>query len=312
MQNTSYFVKIINAKMKFDVVTFGSAVVDIFIDTDVAERKGMLCYPLGGKILIKDFKYETGGGATNTAVAFARLGLKTGCISKIGNDNGGLRILSQLKKEKVKFLGKQEKKPTTGFSIILDSKHHRRTILTNKGANNDLISRDIKSFKTKWLYLSSQLGKSFKTQIKIARKHKRKGVKIAFNPSSYLIRQKRLKNLLKIVDVVILNKEESEMLAKSHSNVLEKIHKLGPKIVAITDGPRKIICSDSKKKYSLIPSKVKVVEATGAGDAFAAGFVAGLIKDKPIIQCMKLGLKESESVLQHFGAKNNLLRMKLK
>ena len=299
---------------KFDVVTFGSAVVDIFIDTDTAEKKGMLCYTAGSKILINNFRYETGGGATNTAVAFARLGLKTGCISKVGNETGGLRIINQLRKEKVKFLGTQEKKPTTGFSIILDSKQHNRTILTYKGANDNISSNDIRWFKTKWLYLSSQLGKSFETQIQIAKKHKEKGAKIAFNPSAYLIKQKNLKNILKITDVLILNKEEAGLLTKNakENEVLKALTKLGPQIVVMTNGPKEISCLANNKKYSLIPNKVKVVEATGAGDAFASGFVAGLIVSKPIMQCLKLGLRESEAVLRHFGAKNNLLRMKLK
>jgi len=63
-------------------------------------------YPVGGKMLIKDLKFDVGGGGTNTAVAFSRLGLKTGCICEFGKDENGRKILDLLKKEKVKFLGK--------------------------------------------------------------------------------------------------------------------------------------------------------------------------------------------------------------
>ena len=62
--------------MKYDIITFGSAVVDVFIHTDVAEKKQKICYPVGGKILINKLQFEIGGGGTNTAVAFSRFGLK--------------------------------------------------------------------------------------------------------------------------------------------------------------------------------------------------------------------------------------------
>ena len=61
-----------------------------------------------------------------------------------------------------------------------------------------------------------------------------------------------------------------------------------------------------------MPHKIKVVERTGAGDAFASGFVAGQIANKTIEQSLALGLKESEAVIKYFGSKNNLLKMKLK
>jgi len=89
---------------------------------------------------------------------------------------------------------------------------------------------------------------------------------------------------------------------------------MGPAIVVITDERRRIYCYDSYtgKTYSIDPPKLKIVEKTGAGDAFAAGFVAGLIKKKPIEYCLKLGVKEASAVIGHIGAKNNLLKMKLK
>ena len=101
------------------------------------------------------------------------------------------------------------------------------------------------------------------------------------------------------------------MLTKN-KDLLVGLNKLGPKIVIITDKNNLISCYDGIKKYFLKPNNIKVVERTGAGDAFASGFVAGLIKGKSIEYCLKLGLRESESVIRYFGAKNNLLRMKLK
>jgi len=297
----------------FDVICFGSAVLDIFVDTDIPEKGKYISYPVGSKIAVKGMKFSIGGGGTNTAVAFSRLGLKTGYIGKISDDSGGEKILDLLKKENIKFLGDVKKNSVSGYSIVLDSKENNRTILTYKGINKDLKFSEIKKskIKTKWLYLSSLSGDSFESQKKIAKDLNSKGVKIAFNPSSYLIKEKNLKEILKICEVLVLNKDEAKLLTKS-KNILEGLHKLGPKIVVVTDKNNKIKAYDGRKTYELKPHKIKVVERTGAGDAFASGFVAGQIVGKTIEESLKLGLEESESVIKYFGAKNNLIRRKLK
>ena len=300
--------------MGFDVITFGSAVVDVFVNTEVHEKKHQISYPVGSKVLIKELKTDVGGGGTNSAVAFSRLGLKTGYIGKLGLDKNGNKILNLLRKERVKFLGKQDKSHMTGYSIILDSIEKSRTILTYKGINDLIELKDIRirKLKTKWLYLTSLLEKSFETQKRLAYRLSKKDVKIAFNPSEYLIKRKNLLGILKICNVLILNKEEAEMLVgKKQKDLLVALNKLGPQIVVITNKNKPIECYDGIKKYLLKPNKIKVIERTGAGDAFASSFVAGLIRNKSIEESLKLGLKNSENVIQHFGAKNNLLRMKL-
>ena len=303
--------------MKFDVITFGSAVTDVFINTDIAEKHGFMHYPVGAKILIKDMKIDIGGGGTNTAVAFSRLGLKTGWIGELGDDENGREILNLLKKEKIKFLGKIVKGELTGYSIILDSKGGERTILTYKGANDEISIQDIqlRKLKTNWLYYSSLLGKSLETQKQLIRILKTKrNTKLAFNPSMYLIKKGNLSSLLKLTDILILNKEEAQTLTRKKENLLENLHKLIVRkgIAVITDKDKLISCYDGKKKYFLKPHKVKVVERTGAGDAFASGFVAGKIAGRSIPYSMALGLRESESVIKYFGAKNKVLKMKLK
>ncbi|MEM0465372.1 MAG: carbohydrate kinase family protein [Candidatus Pacearchaeota archaeon] len=303
----------------FDIVTFGSAVIDVFVHTDCHEKGKEMCYPVGGKLLIKKLMFDVGGGGTNTAVAFSRLGFKTGCITNVGNDENGRRIVELLKKEKVDFLGKIDKKGMTGYSVILDSTGGERTILTYKGVNNDISFKDIssKKFNTKWLYYSALLGKSFNTQKILAFRLLKKGTKIAFNPSSYIINNLDISDLLKITYVIILNKEEAESLCKKYKkpceNILEELHELGVKIVVVTDKDNPAICFDGIRKYSVKPHKnIRVVERTGAGDAFASGFIAGCLLGWPIKRCLELGLKESESVIQFPGAKNNLIKMNIK
>ncbi len=301
----------------FDVITFGSAVVDIFAETGLAERGKFMAYPVGDKILIKGLKFSIGGGGTNTAVAFARLGLKTGYIGKVDRNFGGREILNLLKKEKVEFLGAIEKNPSVsgGYSIVLDSRENDRTILSYKGVNETITPSDIKyeKCKTEWLYFSSFMGKSLETQKEFAKKMHKKGVKIAYNPSNYLIQKekKKVEEILKVTQILVLNKEEARLLVRNR-DLLKGLYKLGPKIAVITDGKNPTYAYDGKKVYSITPHKVKVVERTGAGDAFASGFVAGQIVGRSIEESLKLGLAESESVIKYFGAKNKLIKRKLK
>jgi ribokinase len=302
---------------RFDVITFGSATVDMFLETGLPEKGKFMAYPVGSKIMLKNIRFDIGGGGTNTAVAFARFGFRTGYIGKVDSGFGGRQILELLKQEKVAFLGGIEKdsKIPGGYSAILDSKENDRTILSYKGINETITYKDIKKGKAKsrWLYLSSFLGVSFETQKFFAKEMHNKGVRIAFNPSDYLIEKKNLKDLLRITDVLILNKEEGQMLAKTKGkDLLPALRELGPKIVVVTDKNKETFAYDGERKYSIVPHDIKVVERTGAGDAFAAGFVSGIMAGMTINESLKLALQESESVIKHFGAKNNLLRRSLK
>ncbi len=299
----------------FDIITFGSAVVDIFVNTDIKDQGKFLAYPIGSKILINNLKFNIGGGGTNTAVAFSRFNFKTGYIGKLDSDFGGKKILGMLKVENIELLTKFENNSEVlgGYSIILDSKENDRTILTYKGINDNIKFSDLKSnlIKTKWIYFSSLLGESFETQKKLAKILHKKNVKIAFNPSEYLIKRENLNELLKICDILILNHEEASMLTKG-KNLLSGLRKLGPKIIVITNRDKEVIAFDGEKYYSIIPHNLKVIERTGAGDAFASGFVAGQIIGKSIEESLKLGVEESESVIKHQGAKIGLIKRRLK
>src|SRR3989344_3623086 len=138
---------------KYSIITVGSAVVDAFLDTDTHETHGKICYPAGEKILIKHLDFFTGGGGTNTAASFSRMGLKTGFLGSIGKGYNAEIILRELKKMKIDFLGTQEN-GEAGYSVILDSREKERTILTYKGVNDFLkFSKMPKNiFNTEWIY----------------------------------------------------------------------------------------------------------------------------------------------------------------
>jgi len=307
----------------YDVVTVGSATVDVFAKTESElvkfvssdGEKDFIAYPSGSKLLISDLQFLIGGGGTNTAVAFSRLGFKTGYIGKIGNDENGQKVLDILNKENIDFLGKQEGQ--TGYSIILDSIEEDRSILTYKGANNELKKDDvdISSLQGKWLYSSSMVEESFETLKYIFEKAKQNGMKVAFNPSNYQAKLgfEALKDVLSNVDVLILNLEEAKLLVGNEhlheQEIAPKLIQHADDIIIITDGPRGATAYSKKQFYHITPSPhLKVIETTGAGDAFSSGFIAGLLRRYTIEDALKLGMVEAESAITNKGAKNGLLQ----
>jgi ribokinase len=295
--------------MKFDVITLGGAVVDAFLDTDVPQKGKDICYLAGSKIQVKGLKYSTGGGATNTAATFSSLGLKTGAIIKIGTDTNAELILNELKKRKITFLGEQSP-GSTDFSAILDSKEHNRTVLTYKEKSDSITYKDIPipKLKTSWFYFSSLNSTSLKTQIKLSQFAKKNNIKIAYNPSSYLTKKglTNIKPLIKKTNALILNEEEARHLIPK-GDPFQKLHDLGPEYVCITFGKKGNKLSYKNKIITALPRKIKVKERTGAGDAFASGFVAGLIIFNDPKKAIQLGSLNAESVIQIPGAKNGIL-----
>jgi ribokinase len=287
--------------MRFDIVSFGAGLVDLFIFTDVHEKGRMICYNVGAKLQVKKSYFDVGGGGINTGTTFSRMGLKTGMLSKIGKEELSSKILEKLKKEKIKFIGKIE--GNTGYSIILDSREHDRTILTFKGDNDNLKASEIKNIDAKWLYFSSMAKESFKSQLKLAKSRKHR---IAYNPSLYLFDEEKVRELVKYTEILILNKEEADMLDTNHQRILD----LGPSIVIVTNGKSPFKCYTPSRMYTTYPHEnVRVVERTGAGDAFASGFVASYIKTGNIEKSLQVGVANSESVVQYLGSTNVILTL---
>ena len=305
----------------YDVITVGSATVDVFAKTHFSELikiidpKGetdLLAFPSGSKILIDDLEFTTGGGGTNTAVAFSRLGHKVAFLGKLGEGTNSDFIHKNLVKEKIDLLCAHGK-GNAGYSIILDTLDHDRTILAYKGINDELKARDVpfKKLKTKWFYFSAMMEESFTTMEKIAEYAQEKKIKVAFNTSTYLAEKGKsyLKHILSRTELLVLNKEEARLLAghDEMEGLLYKLKGLGPKIVVITDGKHNLYVMDEHHVYSAFPPPVKIVDATGAGDAFAASFLSGIMRKNDIEFAIRLGVANAQSVVKYFGAKNLLL-----
>ncbi len=280
---------------KYEVVSVGSGLVDAFVRAQFKEKDEMICFPIGTKILIDNITFSSGGGGINTAICFSHLGLKAGFLGKIGKGYNGKIILRELMNSNVDFLGVKTEEHT-GYSIILESKKKNRTILTFKGASDNLKFNEINlnKFETKWFYFTSMGKESFETQKKIALFAKRNGIKLAYNPSSYHTKNgaKYLGAILKSCYFLSLNKEEARMLVNK-GDLYKGLAKLGPEIVSITNGDKEGGVYDGRFLYRYIPPKIKVKEVTGAGDIFASSFVSGLIKLKSIEDALKTAIAHS-------------------
>ncbi|MAF34690.1 hypothetical protein CMO91_02490 [Candidatus Woesearchaeota archaeon] len=296
----------------YDIISVGSATWDCFIH---AKPEGYVkhgghidaCYAIGQKVLIDKMESHSGGGGTNTAVAFSRLGFKTGYIGGIGTDHNGQAVRAELVKEKVDCIAKPIP-GSTGYSVILLGLKHDRSILTHKGVNNQLpyTYKDAKAY-----YFTSMMHKSWGTAKKILRQVKKKQRFYAFNPSAYQVGKgvRYLQPFIKDCGLLIMNKEEAQSLLKKKCSMQSAAQELGKHAlnVVITDGPRGAVGYDGEL-YTLKLRKVTVVETTGAGDAFGAGTMVGLLKRKSLPDAMQLGQREAASVLRHVGAKQDLLR----
>ncbi|KKU33327.1 MAG: PfkB family kinase, nonfunctional [Candidatus Uhrbacteria bacterium GW2011_GWE2_46_68] len=303
-----------------DIITIGGATRDTFLVSDafVAIHSKTFssgtgeCLNLGDKIELDDLVLTTGGGASNAAVTFARLGYKTATCCQVGEDAPGRDVIETLQAEGVHTsLVKKIVGGRTGSSVILTMKNGERTILVYRGVSASFKSASIpwRQLRSKWIYLTS-LGGNFslaKQIIEHAAKHK---IKIAWNPGSQELEKglHAFGTILPLVNVFNVNKEEAHLLTKATklSAMFRLLHREG-KITLITDGPKGAYADDGHRFLFAPASKVKPISQTGAGDAFGSGCVAAFIQNKPLETALALGMANAESVIQHYGAKIGIL-----
>jgi ribokinase len=305
----------------YDIITLGSATMDVFIETEKntatmvqvdGKDQPFITYHSGEKILIKHLQFEVGGGGTNTAVCFSKLGLRTAYLGNVGTDTNGQQVISKLKEEKVDFIGTQTS-DLTNYSIVLESTLlHDRTILVYKGASENLSQYKVPSLPCSWLYVSSLAGESFTAANVAIDRAKKDGAKVAFNPSNYQIEHNKddVLSMLKKSDVVIMNKDEATILVgdAQEAGLAKKVRELGPGIVAVTLGSQGVIVTDGTSTFRAYPTpNIAVKDTTGAGDCFASSFVAALAYGKNIDEAMRWGLLNVERHIQHVGAKAGLM-----
>jgi sugar/nucleoside kinase (ribokinase family) len=313
--------------MFYDIITIGSATRDVFAKSkgfDIHQAKHVItgreqCVPLGSKVEIQELVFDTGGGATNTAVSFANLGMKTAVICRVGKDAAGEEVIKAMKEAGVdtRFVSFDQKEQTA-YSIILLTPQGERTILVARGASQNLNSSSIpwSDLKSQWLYLSS-LGGNFNLLQRLLKVAEKRKIKVAWNPGGQEIKMgfKKLEPLIKKVEVLMMNEEETFILFRSSSlsypNLNKYLHLLRflPKqAIAITQGPKGALAADKKEVLFAPALDFKPVNTTGAGDAFSAGFIAGLWKWNNLSLALRLGILNSNNVVRKMGAKNGLLK----
>ncbi|MEK7116459.1 MAG: carbohydrate kinase family protein [Patescibacteria group bacterium] len=308
----------------FDVVTIGAATRDIFVrskrfqnvPSDSAPDGWNACLPLGAKIPIDELVFETGGGATNAAVTFRRFGLKTACVSCVGDDTGGREILTQLKAEKIDTRGVQRTMAhRTAYSIILVAGTGNRAILVARGASAHLDRRTIdwQALRSRWIYFTSVAGKLALIQDVFA--HARTSLaRVAWNPGNLEIAfgRKKLLPLLLQTDVLILNREEAAELSdcspRDLSCMCKTLGSLPRRVLVITDGSRGASATARGVTWHVAAMKGKVVNTTGAGDAFGSGCVASLMTDGDISTALRVGTLNAFSVVRHMGAQTGIVQ----
>lgn len=315
-----------------DVITIGVATRDVFLrssqlkilrDPEHLTRLGFPtgeaeCVALGSKLDVEEPIFAVGGGAANAAVTFARQGHSVGTIVRVGNDVHGKEILQTLRSEKIAVTAITDKTTATAYSTILLTPSGERTILVYRGAASGFQKRDFQSrfFKATWAYItpgdmSPPLLKEIITSLK------RNGVRIAMNPSGFYVAHggSRVKPFLKNLDVVLVNREEASQLTgipyNNEKRIFKKFDDLISGIAVVTDGPRGAAASDGSFIYRAgIFKEKKLVDRTGAGDAFGSGFIAGLLRGNDIHSALRLAAANATSVVEHVGAQTGILRKK--
>ncbi|MBZ1348898.1 MAG: carbohydrate kinase family protein [Candidatus Liptonbacteria bacterium] len=320
--------------MKFDIITIGSLVFDIFFEPEVSLIKWdktslnkALVFPLGGKVGSKKILFSAGGNALNAAVTFSRQGYKTAVIAKVGKDALAEDIFKKIKKESIySSLIKTDKQLPTSCSVILLSKGER-AIMNYPGANHNLKLKDINlaDLKSKWWYVSLA-GEAYKILPPLLEFAEKNGILVALNPSTYHLRNnsKGLKDFFKKINLLIVNEDEASLITgisfKNKKKVFKKLDEMVPSIVAVTSGSKGVSVSDGKFIYEAGIFNAKVVDRTGAGDAFGSGFVSGLMrftkenKDKKAIfsasaikYAISLATANAASVVEKLGANEGAL-----
>ncbi|MDP3989918.1 MAG: carbohydrate kinase family protein [archaeon] len=298
---------------KYDVITVGSATVDRILTMNGSFSS----VKLGDKILLDTVEKFSGGGATNSAAAFSVLGLRTAVVTKVGDDEEGDFVEREMRVDYgVKNLCQHRSHKKTDLAFIVTSlKEKDRVIFVQKGASQELRGTDFKksSVRAKWIYLSTLIGSSFSTAKDVAEIAKRKKINLLFNPSLYLAQKGKryLAPVLKACNILVCNLEEAQALlgikSKDVFKLLRGIQKLGPKRVIITNSIKKLHAIDGDLLYSYVPPNAPRKHTAGAGDAFTAGFLAGIIKGKSFLESLQVGQMNATSIVQYVGTKNKLL-----
>ncbi|MDO8435175.1 MAG: carbohydrate kinase family protein [bacterium] len=307
--------------MKYDIITIGAATRDVFLtssDFKILPSKQFKtgygeCFSFGSKIELKDIFLDTGGGATNAAVTFANLGFKVACVTKVGDDADADVIIKDLKARGVATSHiVRAPKEKTAHSVIIVTPNGQRTVLVYRGASAHLAQKDLQLSKvsSRGIYVTS-LGGNIPLYQGILTHAERIGALVAWNPGGAELDKgwKILKPLIARATVFNVNREEAAKLTgrTTLKEILGTLAEAGTRFIVVTDGDKGAYLGVKEGWFFVKTTGVKAVSATGAGDAFGSGFVAGLAMGKDAFTSIRIAMCNAEGVIQKVGAKNGLL-----
>ena len=267
------------------------------------------------KNLLKTLKIEktvSGGSVANSIVGLSQLGNKTGFIGKVSDDEFGTKYEEGLDKEKVKyFYNKKKEELPTGTCLILVTPDSERTMCTFLGTagkinendvNSDAINNSELIFLEGYLWDEGEPKKAFDKAINIAKK-------VAMSLSDQFCVDRHKPHFLNLVknnlDITFANEQEIMSLieAKDFKEVINFAKNLN-KLLIVTRGEKGAVAVKGEKIYECnIQKKLRIVDLTGAGDLFAAGFLHGYINKLSIKESLEKGTEMSSKIIQKIGAR---------
>ena len=306
------------------ILGIGNAIVDVIckVDDDFIQRnnltKGTMKLFFDEKEfekLLRNLKIEktvSGGSVANSIVGLSQLGNKVGFIGKISDDDFGEKYEEGLKKENVEyFYSKKKEELPTGTCLILVTPDSERTMCTFLGTagkinENDVSSDAIKKseiiFLEGYLWDEGEPKKAFDKAINNANT-------VAMSLSDQFCVDRHKPHFLNLVknklDITFANEQEIKSLikAKNFEEVVSFSKKLN-KLVIVTRGEKGAVAINGEEIIeSEIKKNLKILDLTGAGDLFAAGFLHGYINKLPTKECLEQGTEMSSRVIQQIGAR---------
>ena len=267
------------------------------------------------KKLLTDLEIEktvSGGSVANSIVGISQLGDKTGFIGKISNDEFGIKYEEGLKKENVEyFYQKKKEELPTGTCLILVTPDSERTMCTFLGTAGKINENDIDSNAIKkseiillegYLWDEGEPKKAFNKAINNASK-------VAMSLSDQFCVDRHKSNFLELVknklDITFANEQEIMSLIETKNfNEVINFSKQLNKLVVVTRGEKGAVAILGEKVIeSGIQQNLKILDLTGAGDLFAAGFLHGHVNKLSIKESLEKGTNMSSKVIQQIGAR---------
>lgn len=294
--------------MTFDVIGFGALNVDKLYKVNMIAREDEEGY-------VTDFKEAPGGSAANTIVGLARLGLNTGFVGKVAEDREGELLLNDFRREKVDTEGIViSGEGRSGVVMGYVDEKGERALYVDPGVNDQLefeeISLDYAS-NTEFLHLTSFVGeKPLKAQKELVRQLSY--AKVSFDPGAIYARKNlaSLKTLIKRSFIMLPNENEIRLLTgKDYEKGSRMLIDEGVSVVAVKLGGRGCYVTNGVESHLVESCGKKLVDTTGAGDAFCAGFLYGLIKGQDLYRCGKLGNFVAACCISELGARTGLPKL---